>query len=343
MSKWTSVKHRAVVLFSTSCLSLLVANPAWAGAIPQKNINAIGPTPVNWLLAGNPRMQQNEPECAVSPNNHEWLACGFNDYRAVNVPGIGDAFPGIAMSRDAGRTWISGLHPGHLGDAPTINKKFGADANLEALPNLLLYNFIAGWRDDSQPGGVFVSRWYEHNREVGPPWEHLDTIEVDMGTSGRFLDKPAFDVALYDPALGMAPIEVIIPPYADPRNPANSHPQYTLSVPAARVHLCYAVFVGNDNNDGTKINCLASDDAGQTWPLKSKLTEGVEINQGVSIATRNNGQDVLATWRRFSDNNESSAIMYAFSTNFGNTWSKAEILTEFCAFDQSTGAARFRT
>ena len=343
MLKGNSGRRRAASLFISAAVTLLSASPAWAGAIPQKNVNAIGPTPVKWLLAGNPRMQQNEPECAVSPNNLEWLACGFNDYRAVNDPNVGDAFPGIAMSRDSGKTWISGLHPGHLGDIPTIDKKFGADANLEALPNLLMYNFIAGWRDDSQPGGVYVSRWYEHNREVGPPWEHLDTIEVDLGTSGKFLDKPAFDVALYNPSLGRAPIQIPIPQYDDPRNISNSHPAYTLFVPAARAHLCYAVFVGNDNNDGTKINCLASDDGGLTWPVKSKLTESVDINQGVSIATRNSGQDALAVWRRFDDNNETSAIMYAVSQDWGNGWSKAEVLTEFCAFDQSTGPARFRT
>ena len=338
-----SMRSRLHVLVISALSTLLITSTAFGQAIPQKNVNVIGPTPVNWLLAGNPRMQQNEPECAVSPNNTKWQVCGFNDYRAVNMPGIADAFPGIAMTRDGGQTWISGLHPAHLQDSRSIGKQFGADANLEALPNLLMYNFIAGWRDDSQPGGVYVSRWYEHNREVGPPWEFLDVIEVDAGTSGKFLDKPAFDVALYDDSLGRSPIEVVIPAFEDPRNIANSHPRYTLSVPAARAHLCYAVFVGNDNNNGTKINCLASDDGGQTWPIKSKLSESVEINQGVSIATRNSGQEVLAVWRRFDDNNETSAIMYALSTNWGNSWAKAEVLTEFCAFDQTTGPARFRT
>lgn len=339
-----SVRGRKFSLMATGVLLLVAfSNGAFAQAIPQKNVNAIGPTPIFWLYAGNPRMQQNEPECAVSPNNPEWLACGFNDYRAVNDPAIGDAFPGIAMSRDLGKSWISGLTPRHLADIPSIGQKFGADANLEALPNLLLYNFIAGWRDDSQPGGVYVSRWYEHNREVGPPWEHLDTVEIDLGTSGRFLDKPAFDVALRDPSLGLADIQISVPAYDDPRNMANSHAAYILTVPAARAHICYAVFVGNDNNDGTKINCLASDDGGATWPIKSKLTEGVEINQGVSLATKNSGQEVLAVWRRFSDNNETSAIMFAKSVNAGNSWSKAAVLTEFCAFDQGTGAARFRT
>ncbi len=329
----------AAILLSTVAL----ASPAHAQAIPQKNINAIGPTPVNWLYAGNPRMQQNEPEGVVSPNNPDWLAIGFNDYRGVNDSVIGDAFPGIAMSRDGGRTWISGLLPGNLRDAVNINKKFGADPNLEAVPYVMYYNFIAGWRDGSQPGAVFLSRWYEHNREVGPPWEFLDTIEIQSGTSGRFLDKPAYDVALRNPDDGLPDIVLQIPAFDDPRNPANSHAAYALPVPAHRMHLCYAVFVGNDNNDGTKINCLASDDGGATWPISNKLSESVEINQGVSIATANSGRDVLAVWTRFEDNNENSALVYATSNNFGDSWAKAKVLTEFCAFNQGTGAARHRT
>ena len=332
-------------MFSVAFIFLALAGlsfEVFAQAIPQKNVNVIGPTPINWLYTGNPRMQQNEPDCAVSPGNPEWLFCGVNDYRGVNDPAIGDSFQGIAMSRDGGKTWISGLHPGHLGDSPNISKKFAADPNAEALPNFLLYNFIAGWRDDSFPGGVYVSRWYEHNREVGPPWEYLDTIEVATGTSGKFLDKPAFLTALYDPSLGRAPIIVNIPAFDDPRNLANSHGPYTLEVPAARTHLCYAVFVGNDNNSGTKIECTRSDDGGVTWAAQ-KISESVEINQGVSLATRNGGQEVLAVWRRFNDNNETSSIMYALSTDFGDTFSKAEVLTEFCAFDQGTGPARFRT
>ncbi|MGI9221570.1 MAG: immunoglobulin-like domain-containing protein [Woeseiaceae bacterium] len=337
------MSRKIVVKIAAVLAVLVVSSSAFAQAIPQKNVNVIGPTPVNWLYAGNPRMQQNEPECAVSPNNTNWLFCGFNDYRGVNDSNIGDSNPGVAMSRDRGKTWISGLAPGHLASPFSIGQKFGADANIEALPGLLIYNYIAGWRDDTRPGGVYVGRYYEHNREVGPPWEFLNIVEVDVGTSGKFLDKPAFDVSLRDPALGLSPITVDIPEYIDPRNPANVVEAYTLEVPAARTHLCYSVFVGNDNNDGTKLTCVASDDGGATWPIKNKISESSEINQGSSVATRNFGEEVLVTWRRFDDNNETSAIMYAYSGDAGNTFTKPKVVTEFCAFDQGTGAARFRT
>ena len=324
-------------------LCVFAAAQANAQAIPQKNVNAIGPTPVDWLYAGKATMQQNEAEGASSPNNPDWLVVGYNDYRGVNDLQLGDAFPGISMSRDGGLTWISGLHPYNLAEVPNIGLPGGADPNLETIPYMLFYNFIAFDRDGGIPGGVFVSRWYEHNRDVGPPWEILDTLAISTGTSGRFLDKPAFKAALRNPDLGLPDMSFDIPAFEDPRNPANEHAAYTLNVPATRLHLCYSVFVGNDNNDGTKIECLASDDGGVTWPIKNKLSESVEINQGAYIATRNHGQEVLVVWTRFQDNNETAAVMYAYSTDAGSTYSKGEVITEFCPFNQGTGAARFRT
>ncbi len=322
-------------------VALLLTQSAAGQGIPQQNVNAIGPTPVNWLLAGNARKQQNEPECAVAPGNANWLFCGYNDYRAVDFQTVGDAFPGVSMSRDGGRSWISGLHPGHLADSPAIGQQYGADANISAVPGLLLYNFIAGWRNDEQPGGMYLSRWYEHNRENGPPWESLDIITVDTGTSGKFLDKPAFATSMADPDQGLPDVLIPIPQYNDPRNSNNVVPAYNLPVPAGRTHLVYSVFVGNDNNDGTKIIYRASDDWGYTWPVTTKLSESSEINQGASVATRNFGDQVLVVWRRFSDNNETSAIMMSYKS--GNKFTKPEVIAEFCAFDQTTGAARFRS
>jgi len=331
-----SIALAGVILFGS-------AGQALADAIPQKNVNAIGPAPLQWLYAGNPRMQQNESEGVESVVFPGHLAIGFNDYRGVNDPTIGEAFPGIAMSKDGGSTWISGLHPGHFGDVPNLGQKGGADPNLEIAPYMMFYNFIAFWRDGTEPPGVYVSRWYEPNHEIGAPFRHLDTLTVNTGTTSKFLDKPSFKAAVKNPADMLPDITVQIPAYVDPLNAANFHDAYTLNVPALRLHLCYSIFVGNDNNDGTKIECLASDDGGITWPIKNKLSESVEINQGTSIATRNFGQDVVVAWTRFQDNNETAAVMYAMSTDFGNSFSKAKVVTEFCPFNQSTGAARFRT
>jgi uncharacterized protein YjbI with pentapeptide repeats len=330
-------------VFAAMLVLLAISTQVFAQAIPQKNVNAIGPGLDDWLYVGNPRMQQNEADGIESSVYPGHLAIGFNDYRGVNDPSIGEAFPGIAMSSDGGKTWKSGLHPWHYGDIPSLGQKGGADANLEYVPHLMLYNFIAFWRDASQPGGVYLSRWYEHNREVGPPFEFLDIQTINTGNTNKFLDKPSFRAALRNPDDGLPDILLNIPAYVDPRNPANFHDAYVQNVPANRLHLCYSVFVGNDNNDGTKIECMYSDDGGVTWPGKQKISESVEINQGTSIATRNFGQEVLVAWTRFEDNNETAAVMYALSTDFGNSFSKPAVISEFCPFNQSTGAARFRT
>lgn len=326
----------------TALFLLSMSGQALAQAIPQKNVNVIGPAPPQWLYSGNPRLQQNEPDGVESVVFPGHVAIGFNDYRAVNDPAIAEAFPGIAMSRD-GETWISGLIPGHFADNPSLGQPGGADPNLEIAPYMMFYNFIAFSRDDSTVPGVYLARWYEPNTDVGPPFRHLDNITVNTGTTSKFLDKPSFKSAVRNPADGLPDIEVPIPAYQDPLNAAIFNDAYVLKVPALRLHLCYSVFVGNDNNAGTKIECLASDNGGVTFSIKNKLSESVEINQGTNIATRNFGKDVVVTWARFEDNNETAAIMYAMSTDYGNTFSKAKVVTEFCPFNQTTGAARFRT
>ena len=321
------------------------AQPLVQNAVPQENVDIIGPTPAGVWEACEPTMQQNEPDGIRSLVFPGHLAMGVNDYRCVNDREIGEAWPGIATSTDFGRTWLSGLVPAHLKDDPNIGQKGGADPNLEIAPYIMYYNYIAYWRDDSRPGGIYTARFYEPNREVGVPFRYLDTSEDVTGTASQFNDKPSFRLAFFDPDEGRPDIEFDIPAYTNPLNPADSHPAYTLKTPAHRLHLCFTKFVGNDNNDGTKVECLASDDGGRTYPIKNKLSESVEINQGTSIATRNGGRDVVVVWARFREpqDKQLGAVMYAMSTDYGNSFSKAKVITEFCPFNQSTGAARFRT
>lgn len=342
----TNLLHRAGRALGCCLLLIAFIADAGAGSLPNKNISVLGPTPPGTWYAGDTFMQFNEADGACSPNNPLWCAVGMNDYSGVNNPALGDAYQRIAMTRTGGDTWISGMHPGHLVDSPSIGKQFAADPNLEAVPGMLFFNYIAGWRDGSQPGGVYVGRWYERNTESGPPWQFLDNKEVSLGTPGRFLDKPGYKVAYKDPS--EPPIVVNIPalPNPDPAAPPEQavlHDAFELSMPAFRMHLCYAVFVGNDNNDGTKIECTYSDDAGETWSGRTKLTESTEINQGVSLATRNFGQDVLACWLRFKDNNEDNSLVCAFSTDGAASFSKPTVVTDFCPFNQPTGPARHRS
>lgn len=346
MSSPGRIRRRAYARASVVIFGFFVSSLALGQAIPQKNVNVIGPTPPNLWYAGDTFMQFNEADGACSPNNPLWCAIGMNDYSGVNNPALGDAYQGISMTRDGGATWIRGLHPGHLLDASSINQQFAADPNLEAVPGMLYFNYIAGWRDGSQPGGVYLGRWYERNTEAGPPWQFLDNRQVDLGTPGRFLDKPGYKVAYGPPDAPSVTVAIPALPNPDPGagpGAALLHDAFTLEMPAHRMHLCFAIFVGNDNNDGTKIECTYSDDAGETWSGRTKLTESTDINQGVSIATRNFGQDVLACWLRFRDNNDDNSLLCAFSNDGAESFSKPVTVTDFCPLNQPTGPARHRT
>src|SRR6185436_343644 len=83
--------------------------------IPGKNVNMVSGTN---FPGGDPFMQrQNEPSIAVSTRNPLHLFGGANEYRTVDIPGLGDevtgdAWLGVFKSFDGGVTWQSTLLPG---------------------------------------------------------------------------------------------------------------------------------------------------------------------------------------------------------------------------------------
>ena len=65
--------------------------------IPGKNVNIIGPPPLySNEIPDLGLRQQNEPSCAVNPVNPTQICCGFNDYRGIDIPEIGDAWEGLS-------------------------------------------------------------------------------------------------------------------------------------------------------------------------------------------------------------------------------------------------------
>ena len=192
----------------STALLLLTSAIAFGQGFPQDNVSTGGLTPAGWLDAGNPLKQMNEPDCAVTPGRPNVVVCGMNDYSGVDpesldVPGqpfearsIGDSSAGIAMSTDGGRRWVRGLHPCHFADTGcSIGQKYMADPNLSAAPGVLFYSVMAGYRDGTAPGGLFMFTWLENNTEVGQPYifNKFDQIAEGTGGSGpggKFLDKP---------------------------------------------------------------------------------------------------------------------------------------------------------
>jgi hypothetical protein len=117
--------------------------------IPGRNVNmASGIT----LPGGDPFLQrQNEPSLAVSTRNPLHILGAANDYRTVDIPGlgeevIGDAWIGIFKSFDGGSTWTSTLLPGFRQDptqqgrsSPLYGLEAGADPVLRAGTDGLFY------------------------------------------------------------------------------------------------------------------------------------------------------------------------------------------------------------
>lgn len=187
--------------FAMLLLGSLAAHAVDTG-VPSRNVNIIGPA-LPGHFAYDPLKQQNEPSCALSPTNPSHICCGYNDYRAVDFPVIGDAWMGLSCSRDAGITWQTSLVPGHPGDPDTsLNLEFAADASLIGVPGLLLYNYIAADRD-TEEGGLYFQRYVWLNKEDGSPVARSGgPVEISSGNSGRFLDKPGMVAFLDAPGSG---------------------------------------------------------------------------------------------------------------------------------------------
>ncbi|MFL6278986.1 MAG: HYR domain-containing protein [Vicinamibacterales bacterium] len=319
--------------------TVLLASPLLAQGVPGRNITLIGPTPqpaacttapfCGGKLPDTGLKQQNEPSCAISPETGGIL-CGANDYRGTDrADGVlGDAWLGAMMSRNR-ETWTSRLIPGFKGDTPSLNLAFGADPSVAAFPGGMGFLFIAGNRGDNALGGIFFQRWVEMNKEDGYPFEPANepTHQITSGTSGRFIDKPALMINLLPGSCDI--------PFKRANGTAG-----TRSVPKFEVSVAFAVFLGSDTSSNTAIWLIKSSDCGMTWDAPgTKVTQTVNINQGVSLASI--GNTFVATWRRFGDSNSTDAVMASVSTNRGAKWSLTPV-SSIVKFDQPSSNVTFR-
>ncbi len=309
---------------------------------PGANVNVVGPTPDPDDIRDDGLKQQNEPACAWRPGDSACIICAFNDYRTVDVPEIADAWQGVAMSCDAGTTWTSRIAPGHALHPSPIGTEFAADPRMIALPGMAIFNFIGGDRDQDS-GVLAIQHWLEVNKEDADFYEPgRDTVIADLGTSGRFIDKPDI-VALLDKSQqqGTITLSTLM------ENEALG--TITRDFPTGKLFAAFAVFTGNqggNNNQSVKVLVKDSDDWGQTWQNQVvKLSEDQNLVSGISMTAMDD--TVLAVWRRAGDNNDFDSIMYAYTTNRGKKWTKGAVLADICSFDQISAstptAVTFRT
>ena len=300
----------------------LAATGANAQGDPGANVNLIGLTPDPDDIPDRYFRQQNEPSCAIRPDDSACIICAYNDYRTLDV--FGDAWQGVSQSCDAGNSWFSRIAPGHPAytKAMPLPAAFAADPRLQAIPGMAILNFIAGYRD-SNVGVLAIQHWLEVNREDADFYEPGKiTYIADEGTSGRFIDKPDM-VAVVD---GSTPVKL----FTEMENESLGTIERTF--PGGKLYVAYAVFTGSNS---VKVLVNTSDDWGQTWKNQAtKLSEDQNQVSGISLTAI--GDDVLAVWRRVGDNNNSDAIMYSVITNGGKKATKGAVLAQVCPFDQPT-------
>jgi Putative Ig domain len=309
---------------------------------PGQNVNMVSGTQ---LPGGDPFLQrQNEPSMAVSSRNPLHLLAGANDYRTVDLPGLpgdetGDAWLGFFKSTNGGLSWFSGLVPGYPQDqtpeglsSPIHGFAAAADPTVRPGTNgLFFYSGIAFNRGTNAPGAIFVARFIDNNnKENGDPTQYLSTAMIDSGNAGQFIDKPWLAV---DVPLAGAPMCTI------PTTP----PQ---SFPAGNAYIAYAVFPGSNNN---QILFARSTDCGATWTKPTKLSEGQQLSQGVTMvlspvsAGPSTPHPIYVAWRRFANPNATDAVLVASSLDGGQTFTKATVVANILPFDQATTTASFRT
>lgn len=127
--------------------------------IPGRNINMVSGS--TWPDGDPFRQRQNEPSIASSTRNPLHLLAGANDYRTVDLPGlgndeVGDAWLGLFKSFDGGQRWNSTLLPGYPQDisadglaSPIHGYGAGADPVVRAGTNGLIY--YAGLTSSRRP------------------------------------------------------------------------------------------------------------------------------------------------------------------------------------------------
>jgi hypothetical protein len=293
---------------------------------PKPDINIVGPTKNPADIRDEGLKQQNEPACVMRVGDSDCIQCFFNDYRTVDLIGHEDAWIASAESCDGGDNWTSRVTPNHPNHLAPIGFNFAADARAIAIPGLTIHGFIVGNRGSDQ-GAVALQHWLHINKDdfdFNEPT--LNATTVESGTEGKFLDKGEL-LAVMDDVGNQHELTLS---FTMENTELGDNGVITRTFPSGTLYAAYAEFTGSNT---AKLRVKRSYDWGLTWQNKStKLTESLTEVSGITM-THLPGL-VMAMWRQVNDVNDDDAMFYSITRNGGNSWSKPQLLTNICRFDQ---------
>ncbi|HEX2851223.1 MAG TPA: hypothetical protein VHN98_11740 [Acidimicrobiales bacterium] len=323
LSKWRGAALTGAALLGTVALAVPFASTGAAAPASATNTNVTGghayvrvdggTDPVISRCSTDNR-PQNETSLAVDPTNGDYLAAGANDYCATPV--AGDAWEGLYVSTDGGRSWALTLVPGYPGDtsaqglASPLHGLVGATGDpwdaFDSHGNLFVMGNAFN-RSSPQNASVWVATFH---RKAAPaagafPYDYVGTTILAQGVpaaAGPFNDKVAMTV---DNSGG----------------PTDGY-----------VYAAWSHFQGNGN---VKIETAVSRDHGRTFSNPVIVSQTTGDNQFPDLTVTPSGQ-VFLVWRTFAGRvpKQDSAV-YVTSTDGGATWSMPATITTFTPYDKS--------
>jgi hypothetical protein len=268
--------------------------------------------------------RQNEPAVVVDPRNTSVLLGSSNDYcgvynRGAAAGAVGPIWLGYYRSTDGGASFTSSLVPGYpddhsafraLSQARTASAGdpviawdahgrafFGSESSDDpaGTPKTFGDVFVARYRNPGGPGATDTSK---------DGLEYFGTTVIAQGSSapnllGKFNDKTSIEA------------------------------DRTGTTCDGNVYFSWSRFTGNG---GVAIYLSRSTDHGVTFSTPMKLSASIHDVQFPDISVTHNGH-VYVTFRRFTDGQQTDAIMIVKSTNCGQTFSAPQVVTGFTPSD----------
>lgn len=271
------------------------------------------------LRCGTDRRMQNEPTLAIDPRNTSVWASGANDY--CTVPTAGDAWAGFYRSSNSGALWTDSLLPGYNGDTSSA----GTSSPLHRL--------VAG---GALAAGDPVMSW-DGNGNLFYMGNNFNR-GIENGASGRTRDNiGSIWVATYAPSNpadhstdGSKYIRTVILA-RNTFGAGQSNDKTNLAVDPATGNI-YAAWSDFHAAGCNEILFSRSTDHGATFSAPMKISSGICVNQGPSIAIGPSGQ-VDVAWEALAVTPHGpTGAAFVSSMNFGRSFSKARLVQTYTPF-----------